>query len=194
MPLTRRPVSLLLALTLTLAACGGDDDGADPGDTADRATTTTAVDPGGESGGDSGAGFGEAIEATVALSGAVEQTYALGDGEIILGGGCQGTRFGVQIQVRDAAGSTAVNAQVDVDEDLTGGVTGTFPADPVLVQVFGDEQTTYRGAGEMTITAHDAADALNDRRIAFELEAPGLEGSDGALDFSATSTWVMGCP
>jgi len=193
MPFTRRPVSLLLAPVLVLAACGSDDDGTGPGDAADRATTA-AADAGGEPGGDSGAGFGEAIEATVALSGAVEQTYTLDDGEITLGGGCRGTRFGVQIQVRDAAGPTVLDAQVDVDEDLTGGVTGTFPADPVLVQVFGDEQITYRGAGEMTITTHDAADALNDRRIAFELEAPGLEGSDGTLDFGTTATWVMGCP
>jgi hypothetical protein len=100
----------------------------------------------------------------------------------------------VQIQVRDAAGPTVLNAQVNVDEDLAGGVTGTFAADPVLVQVFGDEQVTYQGAGEMTITSHDAADALNDRRLVFDLEAAGLEGSGGTLDFSTSATWVMGCP
>jgi hypothetical protein len=182
----------MLALALTAAACGGDD-AADEA-AGDTATTTTVG--GGDSGGgdDAGAGFGDAIDATVTLSGAVEQTYTLGDDEIILAGGCQGERFGVQIQVRDAAGPTVLNAQVGVDEDLAGGVTGTFTADPVLVQVFGDEQVTYRGAGEMTITEHAAADALADRRLVFDLEAAGLEGSGGTLDFSTSATWVMGCP
>ena len=46
----------------------------------------------------------------------------------------------------------------------------------------------------MTITGHEAADALNDRRLLFELEATGLERSGGTIDFSASATWVMGCP
>jgi hypothetical protein len=196
-----RSLSLGIAI-LALAACGGDDDSSDArppvGDTRPAAT---AGDSGNDGGDDPGATFGQVLDGTIELSGAVDETYEPDDTtRLVAAGGCQGSQFGVQLQVNDTSiPQTIVNAAASVDADLSGGTTGTFEIADLQVEVFerGDlsQRRSFRGPATVEVTEHKASAELHDRRMTLSIAAEGLTTSgDPPLDFGVEIVWVMGCP
>jgi hypothetical protein len=200
----RRLLVGFVVIALVAVACGGDD-----ADDASREPTSDGGGAGQTDGGDddddaASAGFGEALEATIELSGAVDEAYTPGPGTSFrFGGGCQEGVFGVHMQVNDTAlEQTIASVLVSIDEDLSGGETGTYDAD-LQVELFepGDlsQRQEFRGSGTIEVTRHDAPDDLNARRMDFVVAGDGLERSDGlesdgALAVDADVRWVMGCP
>jgi hypothetical protein len=203
--------ALVLTMLMIGAGCGGSDgsstesvDGASDTveDTtpADEATSDATTD---DSGDESTAGFGDVIEGTFLLSGAVEEQYYVSDDELDFrtGGGCQDGAFGFSVNVQDAAGTTTFAIfGAGVQEDLSGGVIGEFYDTDVEVTVFpgGDMslEQRYSGPVRMIISEHDTGgvDAdLNARRMTVTLLGT-IPSDDGDLDVDVTYRWVMGCP
>ncbi|MDX1691381.1 MAG: hypothetical protein R3290_10195 [Acidimicrobiia bacterium] len=198
--MSRTPVLVALLLALVVSACGGDDLGdVGGGDTAPTTALGGGDDADGE--GTTGPGFGQVVEGSIDLSGAVDAGYALpsDDFEFIVAGGCQGDQFGVQIQIRQD-GQTLLNVGAGAEADLDGGELATLAIDRVRLTQFVQEDGSlraveYRGPGTLDITTHEAPNELNERRMGFTLTAPNLEGDDDQLlGFVADILWVMGCP
>lgn len=189
---------LLAIAILALAACGGDDDDSDARPSVGDTQTADAGDSGDDS---DGATFGQVLEGTIEVSGAVDETYAPdATTQLVAAGGCQGPAFTVQLQVNDTSiPQTLVNAGSAVDADLSGGTTGTFEIADLKVEVFepGDlsQRRSFRGPATIEITDHEAPAELNDRRMTLSIAAEGLTTSgEPPLDFGADIVWVMGCP
>lgn len=193
------------------AGCGGSDDSttesidgasdtAEDTTPADEATPdATTDDPGDET----AAGFGDVIEGTFLLSGAMEEQYYVSDAELAFrtGGGCQDGAFGFSVNVQDAAGTTTfATFGAEGQQDLSGGVTGEFDDIDLGVTVFpgGDMslEQRYEGPVRMIISEHDTGgvDAdPNARRMTVTLLG-SIPGDEGDLDVDVTYRWVMGCP
>lgn len=206
------PLAALLAVSLLVAGCGGDDDTADDADDAaaedvaddvavDEEPAEDGDDGAGADGGEAaaGAGFGSAT-GTLAITGAVEETYEQGaDGvTMTVAGGCSGSQFGLAVQINDATPQTVAQLGLQIDQDLGGGTTGTFDVEDLELNVFdwsdGLTQTGYDGSGTLDVQVHDAPAELNERRMVIVVTGQGLEGGDGAVDVTAELDWVMGCP
>lgn len=205
----------LLVVMFVLSACG------DAGDALEEAaasvdeddTVAADSDDGEADAPDAadGPGFGEAIEADVALTGAIETSYGTGDADTLfrLAGGCmpgETPTFGVNLQVLDTTeealgggpGVTAAQVTGSVEADLAGGSTGTFDLEDLQVTVFdppGDLAAgqEYRGEGVLDITVHDAPAELNERRMNLTISGEGLSGDAGEVDVEVNLVWVMGC-
>ncbi len=162
-------------------------------DTSDQADDTDAAD----------VGFGELIEGSFLLTGAVEERHFVGDDDraFRLGGGCQGDQFGFSVNITDAAATTSYAVvSASLNEDLSGGVTGEFDDVDADVVVFpgGDmsQEQAFDGPLRMIISEHDTGgvdSALNDRRMTVTLLG-ALPSDDGDLDVDVTFQWVMACP
>lgn len=203
-------------LAVALAACGSTGDGDDAvatGSTTGEPTgdevtsdevpaeaTDDADDDGTAEADTAGAGFGAVTGGEVVLSGAIEQSWSHeGDGySFIAAGGCQGDQFGAQIQVNDEAPQTVAQVLVGLDEDLSGGTTGSWETDDVRLVLIdwtdGMQQTSYDGEGTVEVSVHDAPAELGERRMALQVTATGLEGDEGSVDLDASVDWIMGCP
>lgn len=212
---TPRFVMFLAIGALAVAACGGGDD--DPIDVATSEAeapaaevaeeASDAAETGSDESSSSEVGFGEFISGAITLAGDENATYSVDDPtlDFVGGGGCGADTFGVTIQVRRAdTGVTTMQLSAEVDGDLSGGGTGTFPVQKMsLVTVTeGDpvESRSYDGPATMVVTEHDTGGATSDldaRRMAISLEG-ALAGSPsdggGDVELSADLLWVMGCP
>lgn len=165
--------------------------------------SATSDAPPDDSGDESSVGFGELIEGTFLLSGAVEEGYFSTDEELDfrMSGGCQGGAFGFGANVQDVDGTTTfATFGAQGEEDLSGGVTGEFDAVDLEVTVFpgGDMSTSerYEGPVRMVISEHDTGglDAdPNERRMTVTLLG-SIPGDEGDVDVDVTYRWVMGCP
>jgi hypothetical protein len=190
--MTKPLTSCALVLTILMigAGCGGGD-----------GSSTELVED--DSGDETAAGFGDVIEGTFLLSGAVEEQYYVSDDELAFrtGGGCQDGAFGFVVNVQDAAGTTTfATFGAEGQEDLSGGVIGEFDAIDLAVTVFpgGDMslQQRYEGPVRTIISEHDTGgvDAdPNARRMTVTLLGT-IPTDDGDLDVDVTYRWVMGCP
>ncbi len=211
------PVKSLMTWTFALLAlllgtsCGSSDADSAPvfsavGSDAAVSETTPDAGSGDSSDADDGTaepGFGELTEGTFLLSGALDESYDTTDPDLAfrLGGGCQGSEFGVSINVTDAAQTTSyASISASLQEDLAGGVTGEFDPVDARISVFpgGDmsQETSFRGPLKMLIAEHDTGGAdssLTDRRMTIELLG-SIPSDEGDLDVDANFTWVMGCP
>lgn len=226
---TTRSRVLVLAAALVVVACGGTDDTRQP-DSATEAVAPTSDSLGPTSAGDAeaaqspsaqpgsggaseGPGFGAALNATLGVSGAIEETLTMGpETPFVVAGGCLDDDFGIAIQgnpadqaellsgeVDPATLGTAVSASANVETDLSGGQTGEFDVEDVEVRVVDYARETtmvFDGPGSIEVVEHVAPNELNDRRMDVTLSATGLEADDGdeTLDLEASVTWVMGCP
>jgi hypothetical protein len=222
---SRRLSALVIAAAaLVLAACGGGDgDGdADPGDLGgiiDDAREQVAEDRAAEGAdGDNGDGpadggaadapaFGEFAALNVTVLGTDTATYVLDDLDLtwVGAGGCGGSNFGVSINAVEAGtGFTALQLSAQIDEDLGGGATGSFPVEEMTLLLVTDGDIagarSYAGPGTMVIEAHETGGATSDpnaRRmdltIEGSLEAAGVD-QVGTVEVLADVVWVMGCP
>lgn len=203
--------AVAIAMLMIGAACGGSDgDTSQPAqgdaetdtvedDTADDEETPDEDD----SSSDTTVGFGELIEGSFVLTGAVEERYDVGDDQygFRVGGGCEGSAFGFSVQVNDAAVTTTfATFEALADVELSGGVTGEFDAVDFEATVFADGNTSlaesYSGPVKMIISEHDTggADAdLNARRMTVTLLG-SVPSDSGEVDVDITFRWVMGCP
>ena len=203
--------ALVLAMVTIGAGCGGSDDSStEPLDGASDtvedltsvadATSDATTD---DSGDEATVGFGDLIEGTFLLSGAVEEQYFSTDDELDfrMSGGCQDGAFGFGTNVQDADGTTTFAIfGAQGQEDLSGGAIGEFDAVDLEVMVFpgGDMSASerYEGPVRMVISEHDTGgvDAdLNARRMTVTLLGT-IPGDQGELDVDVTYRWVMGCP
>lgn len=210
-----RLITLLAIGALAVVACGGDDP-FDLGDVSEADIADGAdggSDTGDESGSDdndgspTGPGFGDFISGEITVTGDEEGTYAVDDPtlDFVSGGGCLDGNFGISIQPRAAdTGFTVMQLSAEVDADLSGGVTGTYPVEDVALLVVTNTDfgtgPTYRGPGTLVISEHDTGGAtgdLNARRMAITIDG-SLAGSPsdggGEVEVSAELVWVMGCP
>ncbi len=201
--------------SLAFAACGGSDDVSDAIDSIGSAPANDVSDDGAAADQESdaatsdssGAGFGEFISGTIAFSGGEDETYAIDDPASAFtgSGGCGGGQFGFSINaVAPDTGYTLFQLSAGMDEDLSGGATGTYDVDEVALLVVPDGDLSasrrYEGPGTIAVTEHDTGGIdsdLNSRRMAITLEgtldAMGSD-ADGTVDVSADVLWVMGCP
>lgn len=219
-PLTTSRGRLAVAffvVMLALSACGGGGNG-DPleeaGDSIDEDGTVVGDSDEGEAGDPDvtdGPGFGEAIEADVELTGAIQASHGTGDPDTLfnVAGGClpaDTPTFGVNLQVLDTSqealgggpGVTAAQVTGSVEADLAGGSTGTFDLEDLQVTVFdppGDLAAgqEYRGQGVLDITVHDAPAELTERRMDLTISGEGLSGDAGEVDLQVDLVWIMGC-
>ncbi len=202
--------SFVVASLLIGASCGSSDSGSADvtanADTAggDTATTIEAATGDSDDGGDSAeAGFGELIEGTFILSGALDESYYVSDPDFAfrLGGGCQGSAFGVSINVTDAEATTSfAMITAEMQQDISGGATGEFEAVDATVTVFPGGDTTkensFSGPLRMIVSEHNTGGldaSLNERRMTIDLLG-SLPSDAGDLDVDASFRWVMGCP
>ena len=213
--------SFVLAALLIGAGCGDSDSdpssavGATEGDAPpDGATTdeSPADEPddagdadqeGGDDGDDDAVGFGELMEGTFILTGAEDERWFVSDDELAfrLGGGCADGNFGFSIAITDAEVETTFGMfTAELEDDLSGGVTGEFDAVHAEVTVIpgGDFSASerYEGPIRMVISEHDTGGAtadLNARRMSITLVGT-LPGDAGEVDVDVTFRWVMGCP
>jgi hypothetical protein len=215
---TRRLVATLAIGAVALVACGGgDDDSIDPGDAAADANDVSGDasasdddDDGGSADDDSSsseAGFGEFISGEITITGDEELTYSVDDPafDYIGGGGCGTGTFGFTLQAREAdTGFTAMQLAAEVDADLSGGATGSYPVEQLgLVTVTDGDvaaSRSYEGPATMVVSEHDAGGATSDpntRRMVISFDG-ALVGSPsdggGEVEVSADLVWVMGCP
>jgi hypothetical protein len=214
-PSTRRLVALLTIGALAVVACGGgDDDSTELGDVAadasvasDNASSSdddTSAD--GDGGASSEAGFGEFVSGEIIVTGDEDLAYSVGDPSLdfISGGGCLDGTFGIVIQPRQTdTGFSVMQLSAEIDEDLSGGATGTYPVEDISLLVVTDTDfgtgPTYRGPGTMVVSEHDtgAATDPNSRRMAITFDgklAGSPSGGGGEVEVSADVVWVMGCP
>jgi len=213
---TRRLVVLFTIGAVAVAACGGGDDdstelgdvAADASDASDDASSsdddTSADDDGGSS---SEASFGEFISGAITVTGDEELTYSVNDPalDFIGAGGCGTSTFGITVQVRESdTGFTAMQLATEIDADLSGGATGTFPVENLgLVTVTDGDvaaSRSYEGPATMVVSEHDTGGATSDpnaRQMVFTLDGL-LVGSPsdggGEVEVLADLVWVMGCP
>lgn len=193
-----------LATLIIVAGCGGSDALESVQDDADPVENEEATpDEDDTSSTDTAAGFGELMEGSFILSGAVEEQFDVSDDQFAFrtGGGCQDGVFGFSIQVNDTAGTTTYaifNALIQ--EDLSGGVTGEYDDVDFDVSIFPDGDMslgeTYDGPVKMIISEHDTGgvDAdLNARRMTVTLLG-SVPSDAGDVDVDITHRWVMGCP
>ncbi len=210
--------SFVLASLLIGAGCGGSDsdpssavDAAADDATSDAATTdeSPADEPGDaadadqDGGDDDAVGFGELMEGTFILTGAEDERWFVSDDELAfrLGGGCADGNFGFSIAITDAEVETTFGMfTAELEDDLSGGVTGEFDAVHAEVTVIpgGDFSASerYEGPIRMVISEHDTGGAtadLNARRMSVTLLGT-LPGDSGDVDVDVTFRWVMGCP
>lgn len=205
----------LLVVIFVLSACGSIGDTLEEAaDSVDEDDAVAADSDDGEADAPDpadGPGFGEAIEADVALTGATPVSYATGDADtlFVVAGGCipaETPTFGVNLQVLDTTeealgggdGVTAAHVTGSVEADLAGGSTGTFDLEDLQVTVFdppGDLAAgqEYRGQGVLDITVHDAPAELTERRMNLTISGEGLSGDAGEVDLQVDLVWVMGC-
>lgn len=174
-----------------------DDAMSDDGETSDDESASDADDS------DTAAGFGDLMEGSFVLSGAVDERFEFDDDQLAFQtvGGCEGGMFGVGVHVRDAAETTTFamfSAQTEVD--MSGGVTGEFDDVDFEATVFenGDVSlpTSIEGPVTMAISEHDTggADAdLNARRMTVSLSGT-IPSDEGDVDLDIDYRWVMGCP
>lgn len=173
------------------------DDEATPDADADTSDDDTSDD-------DTAVGFGELMEGTFVLTGAEEKQYDVGDDQLAfrVGGGCEAGNFGMSIQVTDPGGTIPYAMfTAQMEEDLSGGVTGEFDDVEVEVTVFPEGDTslaeTYKGLITMVISEHDTGGAnsdFNERRMTMSLVGTVSSSSAGDVDVDANYRWVMGCP
>ena len=215
-----RVLSSVAIAALVVAGCGGGDDelsfddfqdaveGDDPDDDTDGNSSNDDGDDGSDDDGDEGPGFGGFESGEIVLTGAEEVTYAVGDPALgfVSGGGCGGENYGLSVNVQNQeAQVTMAQISVDIDEDMSGGRTGTFPAEEVSLIVIPDgdmmSSRTYDGPGTLDVIEHDNAAPdfdLNERRtvlsITGTLEASGADDEEGTVELDADLVWVMGCP
>ncbi len=203
--------ALVLTMLMVGAGCGGSDDSSTDvvdgvSDTVEgsipetEATSDATPD---DSGDETAVGFGDLIEGTFILSGAVEEQYFSTDEELDfrMSGGCQDGAFGFGANVQDAEGTTTFAIfGAQGQEDLSGGITGEFDDVDLEVTVFpgGDMSVSerYEGPVRMVISEHDTGgvDAdLNARRMTVTLLGT-ISGDQGDVDVDVTYRWVMGCP
>ena len=213
--------SFVVASVLIGAGCGGGDSDPSPApdatadDAADDAASDDATpdesptdepdaDQDADQVGDDGAaGFGELMEGTFILTGAEDEQWFVSDDELAfrLGGGCADGNFGFSIAITDAAVETTFGMfTAELEDDLSGGVTGEFDAVHAEVTVIpgGDFSASerYEGPIRMVISEHDTGGAtadLNARRMSVTLLGT-LPGDTGEVDVDVTFRWVMGCP
>lgn len=215
----RRIFSTLTAAALVVTACGGDDDLSldDIQDTVERDDESGDDSDSGESGsgddsddsGDDGdgPGFGNFESGAIVVSGAEDVTYSVDDPALgfISGGGCGGENYGISVNVQNAdAQVTMAQISANIDEDMNGGRTGTFPVEEVSLMIVPDgdmmAMRSYEGPGTMDVVEHDNAAPdfnLNERRtvlsITGTLEAANPE-TEGTVELDADLVWIMGCP
>jgi hypothetical protein len=211
---------MVAVAALVVAGCGGDDDdGSSVDEAVDEAVDETSSNDGSSDDGnsddddrddssDEGPGFGNFESGEIVLTGAEEVTYAVGDPALgfISGGGCGGENYGISVNVQNAeAQVTMAQISAGIDEDMSGGRTGTFPVEELSLIVIPDgdmmSSRTYEGPGTMEVIEHDNAAPdfiLNDRRtvlsITGTLEASGPDDPAGTVELAADLVWVMGCP
>lgn len=203
-------VLVVTALALT-ASCGGDDElPFDDLDDLDDIVDETETDDGANDDDQSvdGPGFGNFESGQIVLTGAEEATYAVGDPALgfVSGGGCGGENYGISVNVQNAEGQfTMAQISAGIDEDMSGGRTGTFPVEEVSLLIIPDgdmsSSRTYEGPGTLDVIEHDNAAPdfdLNERRtvlsITGTLEADGADDPPGTVELDADLVWIMGCP
>ena len=199
----------VLALAIIGAGCGGDDasefvqrdpDVVDSGATAPDDDASADED---SSDGGTTAGFGELIEGSFVLSGAIEEQFDVSDSDFAFqtGGGCQDGAWGFSVHVTDAAATTTFamfNAQGQ--DDLSGGVTGEFDNVDFDATIFADGDLSLaesiEGPVTMTISEHDTGGPDADfeaRRLTVSLVG-SVPSDTGVVDVDVNYRWVMGCP
>lgn len=206
--------ALVLTMLMIAAGCGGSDgDDAAPADApaaADNATADANADESDEDAAsdsaadEAGVNFGDLIEGSFLLSGAVEEQFFSGDEELAfrMSGGCQGDAFGFGVNVTDAAATTTyATFGADGQLDLSGGATGEFDDVDFEVNVFpgGDMSVNerYKGPVTMVISENTASTVGGDKsaeRMTVTLlgTVPATNGS-GDLDVDITYRWALGC-
>lgn len=219
---TRRLVVLLAIGAFAVAGCGGGDDdsidlgdvSADANDASDDANSSNddnrSDDDNGSDDDDSSpseAGFGEFISGAITITGDEELTYSVDDPalDIIGGGGCGAGTFGFTLQARESdTGFTAMQLAAEIDADLSGGATGTFPVETLSLVTVTDGDVaasrSYDGPATMVVSEHDTGGATSDpnaRRMVISFDGI-LVGSPsdggGEVEVLADLVWVMGCP
>ena len=228
-PLRSTVSAVIAAALLVTAGCGGDDDnGATDLQPADIASDETSGSDSNDNDNDSndsdsndndsndndndnasdvGVGFGNFESGQIAVAGAEDVTYAVGDPALgfISSGGCGGQNYGLSANVQNAdAQVTVAQVSVNLDEDMSGGRTGTFPAEEITLLIVPDgdmmSARSYEGPGTLDVIEHDNAAPdfdPNQRRTVLSLTGtlePTGDTADGAVELDADLVWVMGCP
>lgn len=208
---------MTFAAALVVTACGGDDD-LSLDDIQDAVESDDESGDSGESGSDEsgdddsgdaaeGPGFGNFESGAIVVSGAEDVTYSVGDSALgfISGGGCGGENYGISVNVQDAdAQVTMAQISANIDEDMNGGRTGTFPVEEVSLMIVPDgdmmAMRVYEGPGTMDVVEHDNAAPdfdLNERRTVLSITGT-LDGAnpetEGTIELDADLVWIMGCP
>ncbi|MCB0967339.1 MAG: hypothetical protein KDB37_10930 [Ilumatobacter sp.] len=210
----RKWASMAIVAAIVVAGCGGDDDDVSLDDLDDAPASdepsdqpSDDSDDGDDTDGEEGPGFGGFVSGQIVVAGAEDVTYAVDDASLswISGGGCSDGRFGISVNVQEADTMlTAAQVDVSIDEDLSGGGTGSFETDELRFIIIPDgdmmAMRSYEGPGTFEVLEHDnaAPDFIpNDRRttlrITGTLDATSPD-TEGTVDLDAELVWVMGCP
>jgi hypothetical protein len=209
----RRTAHWTVALTLVVvgAGCGGGDDdgGGDEDGSATAGQTDESLDPSTWPDDPSSdiapeepaeVGFGEIVDGTFILTGASEEQYYATNSELAyrFGGGCQDGEFGFVVNITDPTGEVAfATFSAEMQEDLSGGVTGEFDAVDAEVTVIPNgnlpDSVSYEGPLRLVVSEHDASSDLNARRMAITLSG-SIPSDRGDLVVDVTFRWAMGCP
>ena len=207
----------MVLAAFVLAGCGGGDDESsfddledaiESGDASDSDDGSDDGSEGDDDQNDTGPGFGEFESGTIVLTGDEQVTYDVADPALgfISGGGCGGENYGLSVNVQDrAAQVTMAQISAGIDEDMSGGRTGTFPVEDISLLIVPDgdmmSSRSYSGPGTLDVIEHDNAApdfVLNDRRtvlsITGTLEASGADDPEGTVELDADLVWIMGCP
>jgi hypothetical protein len=205
--------TVALCLAVVGAGCGGGDDGGggdgDGNGSATAGQTDETLDPSGGPDDPSSdtapeeppvVGFGEIVDGTFVLTGASEEQYYASNTELAyqLSGGCDGGAFGFGVDITDSTGDVPfATFNADLQEDLSGGVTGEFDAVDAEIIVIPNgnlpDSVTYAGPLSMVVSEHDVSAEPNTRRMTITLSG-SIPSDRGDLGVDVTFRWAMGCP
>jgi hypothetical protein len=197
--------TVALALAVVVTGCGGgDDEGSATADQTDGSLdpTNSSDDSSGDIAPEASAevAFGEIVDGTFILTGASDQQYYVSNTELAyrLDGGCEDGSFGFVVDVGDPTGEvTFATFGVQLQQDLSGGVTGTF--DPVDAEITvipngnPSDSVSYAGPLEMVVSEHAVAADLNSRRMTIALSG-SIPSDRGDLVVDVAFRWAMACP